>query len=298
MRLNTKKLIKWPVLMMGYILCQSIGGNIAAFLFGPVVEFQAETGMQADWPSMILIIIAESMVLIFIAQQSRLSGFKLLAGLSLVYWSTKIFLMQIEAAFFLNIWLSEPLLSMSSIAHFTVQGAISAVLFCAVVMGLCSKWGKSEDMTFLKHKMQCVPLVKIAAVYVPLYLLAGVFLAMPLSGDAFNEAYGTMTVPVWMPLFQFGRGILWALILWILLEMTNKHYLRPIAATAMAVFGAVQLLHPNPFMLEQLRAAHLIEISASMAIFGWLAAGIYIDAITKIAVVATPSMEVEPQPTP
>ena len=297
MRLNTKKIIKWPALLIGYLLCQFIAGNIATFIFGPVVGLQTVTEMQVDWPSIIMIIIAESMALIFITEKSKLSGFKLFAVLTLVYWGTKTFLMQIEAAFYLNIWLSEPLLSMNSIANFTVQGAISAALFCTIVMGLCSKWTASENISLLTHKMRLVPLIKIAAIYVPLYLLAGLFLAIPLGGEAFNETYGTMTVPAWMPLFQFARGLLWALILWLLLDMTDKHYLRPIAATAMAVLSAVQLLHPNPFMLEQLRAAHLIEVSVSMAIFGWLAASIYLRAISQIAINSTPLQDIESQPT-
>ena len=281
MKFDPKKIIKWPTLLIGYLLCQFIASNIAAFMVGPVVELQTPSRMQVDWPSMILIIIVESMALIFIAQKSRLSSVRLLMVLTLVYWGTKTFLMQIEAAFFLNIWLTKPLLSMNSIAHFTAQGAISAILFCIIVMTLCSKWASNDNMILTKQKVTFVPLMKIAAIYVPLYLLAGVFLAMPLGGDAFNETYSTMTVPIWMPLFQFGRGILWAIILWFLLDMTGKPYLRPIAATAMAVFGAVQLLHPNPFMSPQLRAAHLIEISVSMAIFGWLAAGIYLREISR-----------------
>ena len=64
--------------------------------------------------------------------------------------------------------------------------------------------------------------------------------------------------------------------------MTDKRYLRPVAAVAMAVFGSVQLLYPNPYMAEQLRATHLIEVSVSMAIFGWLVAGIYVRSVQKI----------------
>ena len=49
-----------------------------------------------------------------------------------------------------------------------------------VLMGVCSKWSASENISLVTHKMRLVPLIKIAAIYVPLYLLAGLFLAIPL----------------------------------------------------------------------------------------------------------------------
>lgn len=282
-KFDTRKLIKWPTLIIGYVFCQFISNEITSVVLGTLAETQSNTAPAVDWPNLILIIIAESMALIFITQHSRLSGFRLLAVLTLVYAGTKVFMMQIEAAFFLNIWPSEPLLSLHSVMFFTVQGVIGALLFCSIVIGLCSKWKTpSGTISAGNVRIGIIPLLKIAIIYVPIYFLAGLFLAMPLGGEAFKETYATLTVPTWLPLFQLGRGFLWALILWALLDMTDEHYLRPVAAAAMAVFGAVQLLYPNPYMAEQLRAAHLIEVSVSMAIFGWLAAGIYARSLQTI----------------
>lgn len=278
MRFDMRKLIKWPTLIIGYVLCQIISVKITGVAIGALAEIQSNTTAVTDWPSLVLIIIAESMALVFVVRHARFSGFRLLAVLTLVYAGTKVFMMQIEAAFFLNIWPSEPLLSLHSVMFFTVQGVVGALLFCSIVIGVCSKWKTQSpgvSSSAGNVAMGTIPLLKIAIIYVPIYFLAGFFLAMPLGGEAFKETYATLTVPTWLPLFQLGRGFLWALILWALLDMTDKHYLRPVAAAAMAVFGAVQLLYPNQYMLEQLRAAHLIEVSVSMAIFGWLAAGIY-----------------------
>ena len=43
-----------------------------------------------------------------------------------------------------------------------------------------------------------------------------------------------------------------------------------VAATMVGLGGVAPLLVPNPFLPDAVRWAHMIEIGASNAIFGWL----------------------------
>ena len=192
-----------------------------------------------------------------------------------IYWGTKNFLMQIEAWFYLNIWQVEPVMSTEFLLHFFWFGLLSSILFCLSAMLILKTNGREEVHTKVSFP-QVIPFLKIAALYVPIYLLAGALLAIPLAGGAFSSTYESLNVPIWMPLFQFGRGLLWAWIIWwIVSSHSNKHDPRVTTAFCICIFSTVQLLHPNPFMLDQLRYAHLVEMSISMSLYGWLAASIY-----------------------
>lgn len=117
--------------------------------------------------------------------------------------------------------------------------------------------------------------LKIGVLYVPIYFLAVLVLAIPLAGPAFDATYKGLQLPAWVPLFQFGRGLLWAALLWLVIgNHTRERDSRITAAVALGLLSSFQLLLPNPYMADQLRSAHLTEILVSMTLFGWLAAQI------------------------
>ena len=282
MNLRYRAIFSWPILIISYLFLQIVSDLITTSIFGPLSYLSQITATDSQWHNHIMIAIAESMAMVFIANNSKVSGYQLLFVLASFYWGTKIFMMMIEAVVYLNIWLTLPLMSMDDVIHTTINGAINTVLISSVVIWICNKWQPTESTLIplqlshqLSHHLSITAVIKISLAYVPIYLAAGMFLAMPLGGEAFKQTYGNLVVPLWMPLFQLARGLLWALLLWVLFITTKDKVTRPVMAVTLAVFGSVQLLYPNPFMLEQLRAAHLIEVSVSMAIFGWFAAAIY-----------------------
>jgi hypothetical protein len=113
-------------------------------------------------------------------------------------------------------------------------------------------------------------------VYVLIYFVAGMVLAIPLAGPAFAATYGNLQLPAWLVLFQFVRGLLWAGILWLLIgNHRPERDSRITAAVVLGIISSFQLLQPNPYMEDQLRAAHLTEVLVSMTLFGWLAAWIF-----------------------
>lgn len=194
-------------------------------------------------------------------------------------------MMLIEAAFYLNLWQPIPLMSWQSLSFAALHGVLSGLGICAattvITLNLNSKTKKLEPLPESNRSLPPLkPLMYTALTYMPVYLLAGLLLAIPLGGEAFDKAYSEMTVPAWMPLFQIGRGVFWAVIIWVIITSLPEEKSRSTAAFALAIFGSVQLLHPNPYMLEQLRAAHIIEVSTSMGIFGWIASGYFTSPLT------------------
>lgn len=116
-------------------------------------------------------------------------------------------------------------------------------------------------------------------VYVVIYFAFGALVAVPLAGDAFKQYYGDIKLPWWMPVFQFGRGIVWALTALPVLFMWKGGRIQAalIVGAMFAIFIGIALLTPNPYMIDGMRHAHLVELLSSnfinglalVAILGW-----------------------------
>jgi hypothetical protein len=190
------------------------------------------------------------------------------------YWGTKFFQMMIEAAFFLNVWQTPPMMGWPELLFSVFYGTVTAVLFSVLAVWIVNAKPVAPQEPVVLPRL--IPVLSIGVVYVPIYFIAGMVLAIPLGGPAFASTYENLQVPVWLPLFQFARGILWAGILWLVIgNHGSERDSRVTTAVALGVISAFQLLYPNPYMGDQLRAAHLTEILVSMTAFGWLAAEIF-----------------------
>ena len=190
------------------------------------------------------------------------------------YWGTKYLQMLIEAAFFLNIWQTEPLMSWPELAFSAFYGTATAMLFAPVAVWIAAV--KPTEATQPVLIPPLFPALAIGAVYVPIYFGAGFLIAVPLAGAAFAGTYENLQLPAWLPLFQFARGMLWAGILWLVIGNHGTHRdSRVSTGVALGIISSFQLLLPNPYMAEQLRAAHLAEVLVSMTAFGWLSAWIF-----------------------
>ena len=120
-----------------------------------------------------------------------------------------------------------------------------------------------------------VRIVALAAIYVAIYYAAGFYIAWasPVVRDYYT-AHGN-NIPGFLPTvaFQFGRGILWALIaLCIVSQLKGSLFSR--AAVMMILFSvvtALQLLYPNPMMPWPVRVVHMVEGATSEALYGIVA---------------------------
>jgi len=114
-------------------------------------------------------------------------------------------------------------------------------------------------------------LAVVGLVYGLLYFLAGAFIVQvqDYARDYYKHLAGNID-PLWLFLFQIGRGIVWVLFaLPLLASQTTSTWERSaVLGVAFVVFVGALLFGENPYMPGQLRMLHLIEIATSNFFFG------------------------------
>jgi hypothetical protein len=267
--------------ILGLTLWHMISLMLAALLINLTIGFENQGEQTIHWLTMFTVSFLETLAMVWLVNFIKLRGLRLLLVAVLVFHGTKVFMMLIEAAFFLNIWTTTPIMSMTEVWTNELLGLLMALIYCPVLVWAMGKWSSNDAYESLNHfPMPIVKLVKrlsaVSIVYTLCYLLAGAFILIPLAGDAFEPTYANLQLPAWMPLFQIARGVLWGLIILpiVMYFSGSSKHLKIGTGLLLAVLGATQLLYPNPYMVEHLRYAHILEIAVSMFAFGWLACAI------------------------
>lgn len=253
---------------------------IAALVVGSFMSLADQAQAPANVVSIFSVSLLETAVMIWVLSRLQLSGVRLLLVALLVFHGVKTFLMMIELVFFLNIWASPALISVERVLALELHGLLMACLYCPMAILLLKKWrssGGSPQSVFPAINAQLMlKIIVVSLIYAACYWVAGAYLLIPLAGESFGFTYGHLQVPAWMPLFQMARGLLWAVIVLLLVIYLPlrgaKLYLG--VGLILATLGSAQLLSPNPYMLDHLRYAHIVEIWVSMMIFGGVAAWI------------------------
>lgn len=265
--------VRWLALGLALVLAQILSGMLAHALLGNTVP-ASFLDTAVDWRGILTVAGAEAAAVYCLLTGLRVGQRHQVWIVLLFYWGTKYLQMLIEAAFFLNIWQVQPLMSWPELAFSAFYGTVTALLFAPAAVWIAGVAPAHANKLVVTPPR--VPALKIGAVYVPIYFAAGALIAVPLAGPAFAGTYEGLQLPAWLPLFQFARGVLWAGILWLVIGNHGAHRdSRVTTGVALGIVSSFQLLLPNPYMAEQLRAAHLAEVLISMAGFGWLAASIF-----------------------
>ncbi len=257
---------KLAVLIIWCMACQAIAGHIAyTYATLPAAESSEYFVLYA-----LLVGVLEVCLLALLASTLDLSRIKATILLFAFYHLTKHALMLIEVLFYLNLWNQPAALSFSQILGLEIMGLIANALLCPVVVVL---FGRNKPMASKGSTIRATTLVYGAIIYTLCYLLAGAFILIPLAGDAYQSAYQNLQVPIWMPLLQVVRGLIWtALILCCLnvmrVELQGRWQQGAVIASCLSVFAAAQLLIPNAQMPSVLQSAHLVELVVSMSLFG------------------------------
>lgn len=253
---------------------------IAALVVGSFANLTDPGQVPVGFAPLLAVSVLEVGVVMWLISRSNLAGIKLLLIVLIVFHGAKIFLMMIELAFFLNIWATPPMISLERVLALELHGLLMALLFCPLAILVLKKW-----KSFERHLLSVFPtfsrdlivrVMGVSVLYSACYWVAGAVLLIPLAGESFMFTYGHLQVPVWMPLFQVGRGLLWALIVLLLvrhLRLRGMGLYLGVGLT-LAILGGAQLLVPNPYMLDHLRYAHMVEIAVSMVVFGFMASWI------------------------
>lgn len=264
---------RWLILCLALVIAQSVGGMLTHALLAGTVP-ASFLNARIDWLGIFTTAALEAAAVYCLLTGLQVERRHQLWILFAFYWGTKFFQMLIEAAFYLNVWQAQPVISWPELMYSACYGTVASLVFVPLAVRIANVRPVSVREPVALPPWG--PALKVGAVYVPVYFTAGMVLAIPLAGPAFAATYQNLQLPAWLPLFQFARGMLWALILWLLIANHRpERDSRVTAAVALGVISSFQLLQPNPYMADQLRAAHLTEVLVSMTLFGWLAAWIF-----------------------
>lgn len=253
---------------------------IAALVVGSFISLADQSQAAVSLVSVFSVSLLETGVMVWMLSRLQLSGIRLLLVVLVIFHGVKTFLMMIELVFFLNIWALPPLISVERVFALELHGLLMACLYCPVAMLVLRKWRASSLFSRPVfpdiNRALILKIIGVSGLYSACYWVAGTYLLIPLAGESFGFTYGHLQVPVWMPLFQAARGLIWAVIVLLLVNYlpvrSGKLYIG--IGLILATLGSAQLLSPNPYMLDHLRYAHMLEIWVSMMIFGGLAAWI------------------------
>lgn len=257
---------------------------VANALF-PFSQGFKELGSAGDPLSLLFILISSAwscFAMYFIIRNAKLSGIKLSVRLFGVFFFVQYFMTQIETLFFGS--------------AFSVLTKIDTVLIMLVgivpllgAVPLSVKFFQNKNGTYSPNtkvaiKDMLVRLGGIGILYLCVYMLFGYFVAWQFeelrlfyTGSsemlsfwgqmANNVKTNTIIIP-----FQILRGILFGIAIIPIKNMVDKSKLSfVISVCLLYLCTAIVLIIPNVLFPDQVRIAHLIEMSSSMLLFGVIA---------------------------
>jgi hypothetical protein len=282
------------VLTVVLILVFMIAANVAGMAQAPLPSAQAASAptAQAQQAASLLrplltYAFLVSLVTAWIIQNSRWRGWKLIAALVFTFYGLMTFIDQIETIAYLRAKMPPGL-----IKKIFVMGAVVAFLFVPLAVLIMSKIrrpGQPHAERTLTLKSQAARFCILAMLYVVLYYLFGYYVAwqnpelrLYYSGTTelkslYLQMRTNVTGTPWMLLFQFGRGLLWALFAYPVVRMLNTRRIETAGIIA-ALFGvgSFALLMPNPVMPASVAQSHFWETLwcdlLLGAIVGWVLA--------------------------
>jgi len=221
-----------------------------------------------------------SLVIAFLIRRSTVSGWRLGLSLFLIFFGVTTFMAQMETAVFVTD-LPQGMLSRIILSWFVFSLVLSAL---AVLLFGKRKSSTGEfNQVSLTTNQWLIRLALIGFVYVIIYFTFGYYLAWANPsvrayyhgsdlGGFLSQFRSVVTNTPWLPVFQFVRGLLWAMIALLIIKLVNgRWWITGLAVSlSFAVMMSSQLLIPNPLMPKEVRLAHLVETATSNFLFGWL----------------------------
>lgn len=231
-----------------------------------------EATTERSWLGIALMALSHGAVIAWLIEKTPLRGLRLALWLGALYGGINGVMAQIETWAFLSLW--NPVLNGEAVGIIFLH-QLSFGLLLAGLTGLAFRTRREPVASpiLLPHGTSLAGRIAAAAtLYVPVYLLAGAFIAVPLGGEAFQQVYGQLKTPAWMPLFQLARGFGWAGLALLTLRYCTGHRWHAMltGALVLAVPMDAGLLLENPLFPDALRWAHFVEVGVSMLVYGWL----------------------------
>jgi len=257
-------------------LLQGLLGYIDPATFGP------EQALAPILP-LFLTCLLNAGVVLWMTKRTSLTERKLGALIFAVVFGVMFFLPQIETVYF-NSALQVPL------------GVIGATLVSGIGVGLVSakiamqfqQEGQAPiGSAPLRARYTAGKIVALAVLYVVLYFVFGYYIAWQSPAVRVFYNGSRSLVPFWAHLkqqavglfvLQFARGVLWALLGYLLvvnLPLASTRERIVIVGLALSVGLAFPVLVPNPYMPWAVRRVHFIELLVENFVFGAVTAWLF-----------------------
>jgi hypothetical protein len=218
----------------------------------------------------------QTIVLSYPIIRSRWASWRLVLTIFFVFYGVMTFLSQIETVVFLRYLVD--IVPAEIIPKLFMQGAIIAALFSPLAVLIHGRMKGVEESQEANRRLimpwteWVLKLILIAGIYVAIYFSFGMFVFRPLAGEAFQEYYAGLQLPMWILPFQMVRAMIWtALALPVIRMMKGRWWEAGLAVALLFSFlMSSQLLLPNEFMPDKIRMAHFVEVLSSNFLFGWI----------------------------
>ncbi|MCE5271471.1 hypothetical protein LLH00_09340 [bacterium] len=221
----------------------------------------------------------QSVVILELVRRSVWRGGPLALGVSLVHFGVVSALTWIESLFFLSLFVHKmtPLQVHLGLARGLVTAAALGALAASLAGPARNAVSENPAAAGLPgHKVfgWVFRLTGVALLYVVIFFLFGLFVAVPLAGEEFHKFYGDLQPGAWILFLEAGRGLGWGLVAVLIVRMVdlerNKAALM-VGLVFSLLLGAL-LVSPNPILQsDRLRWSHFVEIVSENFIFGYLA---------------------------
>lgn len=266
------KLLFQAIKLIVLTLCLLLSQAIAASWSG----LGARVETAASLPVLFLVGLTQTAVLSYLTVRSRYQGWKLYLAVFTIFFGITTALSQIETLLFLRYLVS--VVPAEMVPRFFLQGLLTALLFSFFLLAIHGKLLRKKRFTEVSptiapRKWLPAKLLALSLLYAAFYLSFGLFVFRPLAAQAFQEFYAGLELPAWILPFQVLRGLAFAAIALLITRLvTGKRWEKALlSALLFSVLMGFLLLLPNPYMPQEIRLAHFVEVTSSNFLFGWLA---------------------------
>jgi len=250
-------ILLWILLLVG----QSVAGVL---FFRNIRPFPSDGPLDAG-QALLLVNLIDAAILVPLARYARLRGWALGLMLGGLLFGVQIFQSEVETLIF-NSDIGMP------------AGLFVAILLGGLlrdglaVIGIALLWRGTSGAGFnVKGLAWKAPAVAI--LYVLCYFCAGQMIAWQSAAVRAFYAHVGLIGRNSLIVLQFGRGLIWCGLAWLVLRSLSGPLWRTALLTGLAFSGLMipALLFPNPVMPWPVRSVHMVEVGVSNFLFGALA---------------------------
>jgi len=270
--MKIKQIFKGLLIFLSLLLLYNIFYIIGALAVSSLIpNIQSEPGILSNNLGLLIIGIVNTLLIISLIKCSKLSGLKLIIGLSFSYYGVSTFLTQIETWYFL----SKITVTKELLFRLFIMGLPISFIFIPLAIWVLGKGKIIEPYIYtLSFKQWFKKLGIISIVYVALYWISGYFIAWQNPDLRFfygssvdiipfwEHTISTINTDPWLLPFQVLRGLLWAFFSIIIIQnsKTNLWLTMSLMAAFLTVPQLLGLLLENPLMPNaSVRLSHFIE---------------------------------------